>query len=78
MVVDALSLKPRGVLASLALEDWKRSTTVAGYDLQYHESDDVSFVYNVTTTQSLLQHAKETQWQDVELREVWNRLQNSE
>ena len=27
---------------------------------------------------SLLQHAKETQWQDAELRDIWNRLQNGE
>ena len=25
-----------------------------------------------------MQHAKETQWQDTELREIWNRLQNGE
>ena len=78
MVADAHNRKPCGVLASLALEDWKISTSVVGYELQYNDSDGVTLVYNVTATTSLLQHAKETQWQDVELREVWNKLQNSE
>ena len=78
VVADALSRKPRGVLASLALEDWRRSVTVADYNLQYYESDNVALVYNVAATLSLLQHAKETQWQDVELRDIWNRLQNGE
>ena len=78
MVADAHNRKPRGILASLALEDWKRSTSVVGYELQYNDSDGVTLVYNVTATTSHFQHAKETQWQDVELREVWNKLQNSE
>ena len=78
MVVDALSCKPCGILASLALEDWMRSMCVAGYNLHYYEGDSVALVYNVTATPSLLQHAKETQWQDAELREVWNKLQNGE
>ena len=78
MVADALSRKTYGILASLALEDWKRSTTMADYNLQYHESDNVALVYNITATPSLLQHAKETRWQDVELREIWNKLQNGE
>ena len=68
VVADALSRKPRGVLASLALEDWRRSVTVADYSLQYYENDNVALVYNVTAIPSLLQHAKETQWQDAELR----------
>ena len=35
-------------------------------------------VYNVIATPCLLQHAKETQWQDAELRDIRNRLQNGE
>ena len=76
MVADALSCKPHGILASLALEDWKRSATVVGFNLQYYEGDNITLVYNVTTILSLLQHAKETQWQDVEFREIWNKLYN--
>ena len=60
VVADALSRKPRGLLASLVLEDWKRTVIVENYDLLYYEVDDVTFVYNVTATPSLLQHAKET------------------
>ena len=78
VVVDALSHKSRGLLACLVLEDWKRTIIVEDYDLQYYEADDVALAYNVTATPSLLQHAKETQWQDTELREIWNRLQNGE
>ena len=78
VVADALSSKPRGLLASLVLEDWKRIVIIEDYDLQYYETDDVALVYNITATSSLLQHAKETQWQDAKLREIWNRLQNSE
>ena len=36
VLADALSCKPHGILASLALEDWKRSATIAGYNLQYY------------------------------------------
>ena len=50
--------------------------TVMGYNLEYYKSDGVTLVCNVTAAPSLLQHAKETQWQDAELREVWNKLQN--
>ena len=60
MVADALSCKPHGILASLAMEDRKRSATVVGYNLQYYEGDNIALVYNVTTIPSLLQHAKET------------------
>ncbi|KAL5547177.1 hypothetical protein UlMin_006864 [Ulmus minor] len=35
VVADALSRKPRGILASLAFEDWSRSSTIVNYDLQY-------------------------------------------
>ena len=44
MVADALSHKPCGILASLALEDWKTSVTIADYNLQHHESDNVALV----------------------------------
>ena len=60
VVAAVLSYKPRGVLANLALEDWKRLMMIVGYDLQYYEGDGVSLVYNVTASPSLSQHAKET------------------
>ena len=73
-MADALSRKSHGVLASLDLEGWKRASTVEGYDLQYYEDKNVAIVYNIIATPSLLHNAKETQWQDVELREIWNKL----
>ena len=60
VVADALSGKPRGLLARLVLEDWKRAVTIEDYNLPYHENDDIALVFNVIATLSLLQHAKET------------------
>ena len=60
-MADELSQKSHGILASLALEGWKRTATVESYDLQYYEDKNVALFYNFTTTSSLLQHAKETQ-----------------
>ena len=62
----------------VVLEDWKRAVTIYDYDLLYYENDNAALDYNVTATPSLLQHAKETQWQDFELREIWKKLQNGE
>ena len=33
VVANALSPKPHGILTNLILEDWKRSTTIAGYNV---------------------------------------------
>ena len=46
--------------------------------MQYYEDENMALVYNITATPSLLQYAKETQWQDAELREIWKKQQNSE
>ncbi|KAL5564867.1 hypothetical protein UlMin_028031 [Ulmus minor] len=37
VVADALSRRPRRILACLAFEDWSRSRTIVNYDLQYYE-----------------------------------------
>ncbi|KAL5564584.1 hypothetical protein UlMin_027748 [Ulmus minor] len=37
VVADALSRRPRGILACLAFEDWSRSSTIVNYNLQYYE-----------------------------------------
>ena len=50
VVANALSRKPHVILASLALEGWKRASTVEGYNLQYYEDDNVALVYNVIAT----------------------------
>ena len=49
-MANALSRKPHVILASLALEGWKRASTVEGYNLQYYEDDNVALVYNVIAT----------------------------
>ena len=41
-MTDVVSHKPRGILASLALEGWKRATTVEGYDMQYYKDENVT------------------------------------
>ena len=65
-MVDAL-LQAYGILASLVLEDWKRAITFEDYDLRYYEND-VTLVYKITATPSLLWYAKKMYWEDVELR----------
>ena len=49
-MANALSEKPRGILASLALAGWKRTSTIEGFNLQYYEDENVALVYNVTAT----------------------------
>ena len=62
------------ILASLALKDWKRIVVAKDYDLKHYKDSNVSFIYNITSTLSLLQQTKETQSQDDELREILNIL----
>ncbi|KAL5565844.1 hypothetical protein UlMin_029008 [Ulmus minor] len=78
VVADALSRKPRGILACLAFEDWSRSSTIVNYDLQYYEDCIKAFVYNLVATPSLLERVKQGQWQDEDLREKWRQIQNNE
>ena len=52
VAVDALSRKPHGILASLALEGWKKASTVKDYNQQYYEDENVALDYNVTATPS--------------------------
>ena len=54
VLADALSKKSHGVLASLALEGWKRASTVESYNLQYYEDENVALVYNVSANSGLL------------------------
>ncbi|KAL5540955.1 hypothetical protein UlMin_044247 [Ulmus minor] len=55
VVADALSRRPRGILACLAFEDWSRSSTIVNYNLQYYEDCNKAFVYNLVATPSLLE-----------------------
>ena len=67
VVADALSRKTSGTLASLALEDWKRTEVVSEYDLQYHEDYNQVVVYNLISAPALVQQVKQNQWQDPHL-----------
>ena len=78
VVADALSRKTSGTLASLALEDWKRTEVVSEYDLQYHEDYNQIVVYNLISAPTLMQQVKQNQWQDPHLQGIWIRIQNGE
>ncbi|XP_024031894.1 uncharacterized protein LOC112094654 [Morus notabilis] len=70
VVVDALSRKISGILASLTLEDWKRTEVVDGYDLQYYEDYNQGMAYNLVSKLALLQQIKQNKWQDPHLQGV--------
>ena len=55
VVADALSRKPTGTLASLTLEDWKRTEVVSEYDLQFYEDYNQAMVYNLIPTPAIVQ-----------------------
>ena len=78
VVADALSRKNYSVVASLALEDWKRTVTIGDFDLQLCDDGYRAYVCNLVATPSLVQQVKQSQWQDEEFRRIWNQLQNGE
>ncbi|KAH7550586.1 hypothetical protein JRO89_XS13G0226000 [Xanthoceras sorbifolium] len=49
---------------------------IGDYDLCLQEDEVTTNVYNVVATPSVLQRVKQSQWQDEELRTLWNRLIN--
>ncbi|KAH7571087.1 hypothetical protein JRO89_XS05G0251600 [Xanthoceras sorbifolium] len=57
-------------------QDWKRTMVIGDYDLCLQEDEVTTRVYNVVATPSVLQRVKQSQWQDEELRTLWNRLIN--
>ncbi|KAH7569655.1 hypothetical protein JRO89_XS06G0229700 [Xanthoceras sorbifolium] len=57
-------------------QDWKRTMVIGDYDLCLQEDEVTTRVYNVEATPSVLQRVKQSQWQDEELRTLWNRLIN--
>ena len=61
VVADTLSKKPTGTLASLALEDWKRTEVVSEYDLQFYEDYNQPMVYNLVSTLDIVQQVKQNQ-----------------
>ena len=78
VVADALSRKSNNMLASLILEDWKNSVNIGDYNLEYRENGKTACISNIVATPSLLQIVQQSQWQDQELRAIWNQLQNGE
>ncbi|XP_024028602.1 uncharacterized protein LOC112093762 [Morus notabilis] len=59
VVADALSKKTTGTLASLALEDWKRTEVVSEYNLQFYEDYNQAMVYNLGSTPDIVQQVDE-------------------
>ena len=78
VVAYALNRKNYRVVASLALEDWKHAVTIGDFDLQLSDGGLRAYVCNMVATPSLVQQVKQSQWQDKELRRIWNQLQNGE
>ena len=74
VVADALSRKNQGIVASIALENWKTYVTIRGFDLQFCLEGDRAYVCNIVATPSLIQQVKQGQWQDEELRKIWNQF----
>ena len=62
VVADALSRKTSGTLASLALEDWKKTEVVSEYNLQFYEDYNQAMVYNLVSTLDIVQQVKQNQW----------------
>ena len=61
VVVDALSRKSRGVLASIASREWRMLETVGQFRLQYSEQAQ-SKLGSLVATPSLLSRVIESQW----------------
>ena len=63
VVVDALSWKSRGALASIASREWRMLETVGQFGLQYNEQTEGT-LGSLVATPSLLSRVIESQWQD--------------
>ena len=61
VVVDALSRKSRGVLASIASQEWQMLETVGLFGLQYSEQAQGT-LGSLVATPSLLSRVIESQW----------------
>ena len=73
VVVDALSLKSRGVLANVASREWKMLETVGQFRLQY--SDQAQGVLgSLVATSFLLSSVIESQGQDAEISSIRDRI----
>ena len=75
VVADAVSRKSRGALASIASREWRMLKTVGQFRLQYNEQTQGTLGILVAT-QSLLSRLIESQWQDVEIVSIRDRVQS--
>ena len=75
VVVDALSRKSRGPLASIASREWQMLETVGQFGLQYIEQDQGTLRSPVATS-SLLSRVIESQGQDAEIVSIRDRVQS--
>ena len=66
VVVDVLSLKSRGVLASIVSREWQMLETAGQFRLQYNEQAQGT-LRSLMATPSLLNRVIESQGQDTEL-----------
>ena len=74
MVADALSRKSRGALASIASREWWMLETVGQFGLQYSQQTQGT-LGSLVATPSLLSRVIESQWQDVEIVSIRDRVQ---
>ena len=75
VVVDALSRKSRGVLASIASREWRMLETVGQFRLQYNEQAQGT-LGSLMATPSLLSRVIESQGQDVKIVSIRDRVQS--
>ena len=75
VVADALNRKSRGELASIASLEWRMIETVGQFGLQYNKQTQGT-LESLVATPSLLSRVIESQWQDVEIVSIKDRVQS--
>ena len=73
MVVDALSRKSQGALASIASQEWRMLETVGQFGLQYREQAQGT-LGSLVATPSLLSRVIESQGQDAKIVSIRDRV----
>ena len=73
VVVDALSRKSQGALASIASQDWRMLETMGQFRLQYHKQTKGT-LGSLVATPSLLSRVIESQGQDAEIVSIRDRV----
>ena len=74
VVADALSRKSQGVLASIPSREWRMLETVGQFELQYSKQAHGT-LGSLAATPSLLSKVIESQWQNVEIVSIKDRVQ---